>query len=112
MKLLTVVALICFATPALADGGPDFFKLRNVKHGDELKIREEPTVDSLWLDGIDPGTSKIKNLGCLTGREIWTYLKNDTLKPTKFNGQTWCKVSVPTSGNIGWANAAFLSEDQ
>lgn len=110
-KFVAIAALLALTTPVLADGGPDFFNVAHVKKGDELKLRDGPTPEGLWVGGLDAGTKKVRNLGCISGREIWVHLKNETLKPSAFDKQTWCKVTASGAGE-GWANARFLVEAQ
>lgn len=82
--------------PDYADGltgGPDYWEVTGVGHGDELSMRKAPSPKGALVMRFANG-AVLKNLGC----------KNT-------GGQRWCRVERPDDPSMrGWVNGRYLRE--
>lgn len=107
IRLIACLAASCAAQAIFADaGGPDFFRVRNVKAADTLNVRAEPNAKSTTVGELAASARHLRNLGCVS-------LVNGKISEhgaDKPGHSVWCKIS---DGKItGWANARFLAEDE
>ncbi len=96
----TLVAAPCHAT----SGGPDRFRVRDVRADDTLAMRAQPNAGARIISTLPPNVRGIENLGCVDGK---TGRAPADTGPA--STQLWCKIRL---GSLtGWAAARFLRED-
>ncbi|MGU3540408.1 SH3 domain-containing protein [Methylobacterium sp. A54F] len=78
--------------------------VRDVRAGDTLALRAQPSSGASKVAALPPGTRGIDNLGCIDGRT-----GRDLSDTGQGIGQVWCRIRI---GSLtGWASARFLRED-
>lgn len=115
MKLKFVV-VCCFAffsftnLQAEADG-PDFWKVSNIAAADQLKIHDQPVLNSNVIGDIPPNANCLKNLGCQGGLTLQEYSQlNDQQRESELKrNPRLCKIEY--QGISGWVAGDSLAED-
>ena len=72
-------------------GGPDYWQVAGLDHGDRLNVRAGPSTQYGIVAQLD-NRQVVRNLGC-----------------TQFDAQRWCKVELPGRA-AGWVAGRYLRE--
>jgi len=105
---IAVLASLAGGPAALADGGPDFYRIVGVAPGAVLALRETPSTEGRTLAELPAGSDRLRNLGC-TGQatlaewEAAAPAQRETLRQSR-----WCRVEA--AGLTGWLPGANLAE--
>ena len=79
--------------PDAGDGGPDFWAVRGLSHGDRLNVRSDPSPRATPLATLSEG-EVVRNLGC---RQV--------------DGARWCRIRSTVGMDVtGWVSGRYLRE--
>jgi len=92
---------------ATADG-PDAWCVKNVKKGDFLNLRDEPSISGSVIARIPPDTCGLKSTGHCVGRNEHEATESDAPK-VKLPRLHWCPVKW--GDKAGWVSLIYLRED-
>ena len=108
-KLSSLLVVLVAASVATADGGPDYWRVKDLPAGQTLTVREQPSSEAPAVGEIPAGGRDIKNLGCQNAPSFTEWAKMSEAERQAAAQQRWCKVGF---GAVeGWVNGRQLVED-
>lgn len=109
-RSIVVIALLTFSAGSFAEaGGPDFWRVKGIKSGEELNMRRGPSIQFGISAKLPHDTRQLLNLGCNPEFSAieWDELTQKERKLAQ--AMRWCRVMY--QGRAGWIYSRYLKED-